>query len=525
MMNHHDKKSPIQITLSSDDETPEVIMEVSSIRHHMHINQQSTNIVLSSSTHECIDLCSPSNSSISSFHCFNSKSEYIPQTLTSSNQNRQSLLPTYPVPTHEEHPKFLLLTNVPNSSLSTVQYNQRQRYIRDRSTSLLLKHDKSIPSSLNDHFTTFYEPLVSRLNIDWKVLDCNYVRLNKCLYLFANERMHRLQQTPQELKLMDNEKLIAMEFFLQMDVDLFYMKTFASRHVRPSMANPHLFCQLEPELRFSMQPCNSFQCEVCTWSNQVTERSRPCINFAHSSKFRFLNGYETILNAPATCRTNGIIYVLRCPCGEVEYIGESNNNLHYTLNRHRVNGQQIMHLSLIVNETKRQEYISSSHSRLYFNEYDCTERFGIIDTHLLKYLLFRINRKSGLQLYRHSTQCSVVIKLFLKCYPHYWMFVPVANDLTQQHDTSTTDFISTTVNTRTNFEVERCLQNIPSPPYGYQFTEKQRYAQFEFFKHRHDLLLPNLPLNLYDACIIAVREYRRYIDFRIRTILAIACLL
>ena len=79
----------------------------------------------------------------------------------------------------------------------------------------------------------------------------------------------------------------------------------------------------------------------------MTRRSYSSVTFENSGIYQFLNGYKTILNAPGMCNTNGIIYVLKCPCGQFEYIGESSNNLLYTLDRHRVNGSRIMHYFLI----------------------------------------------------------------------------------------------------------------------------------------------------------------------------------
>jgi hypothetical protein len=206
-----------------------------------------------------------------------------------------------------------------------------------------------------NYFKMNYQYLMARLNVGWTILDYNYTRLEYCLKLFADERIHRLQKTPYEVRLLDEEKSIAMEFFLQMDVDLFYMKTFSDRNIQPSSMNKGLFCMIEPELRFVMKPCGHQKCGVCTLTDHITRRTQPSVDFETNGMYHFLNGYETILNAPVICNTLGIIYVLKCPCGEYEYVGESGYSLQYTLDRHRLNGNRIIHDFLIGEKANKYE--------------------------------------------------------------------------------------------------------------------------------------------------------------------------
>ncbi|CAF3147160.1 unnamed protein product [Rotaria sp. Silwood2] len=336
-------------------------MDVSLERHHMKLEQplSSQSIAPYPSTYDIIDLCTPvksSSSCASSSTCMKTK-EYVPRTIGTHNQARLSILPAFPTPIYNDH-SHLLLANVPIQFLSIEQLyrreRQQQQLFNPQSPCTLIIHNHSTPSSIRNYFEVYYQPLIDRLNVDWTILDFNYTRLDHCLKLFANERIHRLRQTPYEVRLLEEEKSVAMEFFLQIDVDIFYMKTFSDRNIQPTAKNKGLFCTIEPEHRFIMKPCGQQNCSVCSLSNHITRRSKSSVNFEQNGTYRFLNGYETILNAPVMCNTNGIIYVLKCPCGKYEYVGETSNNLHYTLDRHRINGNRIMHYFLI-GEPKRRE--------------------------------------------------------------------------------------------------------------------------------------------------------------------------
>lgn len=58
---------------------------------------------------------------------------------------------------------------------------------------------------------------IRRFRINTPILDCNYIRLNRCLTLFADERIRRLQASFSEVQLPAHELSSAMEFFLQID--------------------------------------------------------------------------------------------------------------------------------------------------------------------------------------------------------------------------------------------------------------------------------------------------------------------
>ncbi|CAF1488345.1 unnamed protein product [Adineta steineri] len=131
-----------------------------------------------------------------------------------------------------------------------------------------------------------------------------------------------------------------------------------------------------------------------------------------------------------------------------------------------------------------------------------------------------------MHLYQHSPRCSIAMQMFLNCYPHYWIFVPMPSHTAQEQNMnyipseSTTAYFlhlnpristrysssssSSSFVTRNDREIRQCLSHIPLPPVGYQFSEQQRDAQVEFFKYKQDYQLPDLPLDLYNASIIAV---------------------
>ena len=295
--------------------------------------------------------------------------DYIPKTINTQNQARLTLLPAFPTSIYNSH-TTLLLANVPVHLLSNEQsFRRYEMQWNEQSTcKIWINSDSTIPSVLRNYFEMNYELLSNRLNIHWSILDYNYARLDNCLQLFANERIHRFQESPYTNRLLDEEKSIALEFYLQMDVDVFYMKTFHYRNVQPTDMNKDLFCVIEPELRFMFKSCEYPNCEICTCTKHITHRSQMAVHFEETNGlFQFINGYQTILNASATCITNGIIYVLKCPCGKFEYVGETGHNLRYTLERHRINANVIMHYFLIGEPMKKDLYSNSKKKDM--NEY------------------------------------------------------------------------------------------------------------------------------------------------------------
>ncbi|CAF1561576.1 unnamed protein product, partial [Adineta ricciae] len=58
-----------------------------------------------------------------------------------------------------------------------------------------------------------------------------------------------------------NEYPVALEFYLQIDVDLFYMKTCSFRGVQPHASDKYVFCAQEPQARHALTACGN--CGLC----------------------------------------------------------------------------------------------------------------------------------------------------------------------------------------------------------------------------------------------------------------------
>ena len=73
-----------------------------------------------------------------------------------------------------------------------------------------------------DHYLNIH---YGRWNIDMTILDYNLVRLHKCL----NKVLFMMNAEQTIIPLTPNEWSLALEYYLQIDVDLFYMKTCSFR--------------------------------------------------------------------------------------------------------------------------------------------------------------------------------------------------------------------------------------------------------------------------------------------------------
>ncbi len=159
-------------------------------------------------------------------------------------------------------------------------------------------------------------------------MECNFTRLIKLANLLAANRVHRFSTPSNQEYLDENEYSIALEFFLQIDINLFYMKTCSYRGAVPASNEASIFCMNEPQVRYGMTPCNRASCCLCYPSYKLTYRhDKPIIQFGPRQQHQFINNYRSILNCPATCSTRNIIYVLTCPCHRVDYIGETGLSL------------------------------------------------------------------------------------------------------------------------------------------------------------------------------------------------------
>lgn len=279
----------------------------------------------------------------------------------------------------------------------------------------------------------------------------------------------------------ENEYPFLLEFFLQFDLHLFYMKTCSFRFARPRTLQEGLFCVREPEARYDLSACGN--CALCCPKYSLKYRPKPFIvDFSPGHRHRFVHGYEAILNASASCHTRNIIYVLTCPCGQVDYVGATAQSLHDRLKHHREHGNRIMHEFLL-----GQENILRAASKTKMGE---------------------VLRKDRMKLYQHSARCPVTMQIFLDANPQYWRFVPMPMEESMQPEECQIQrpVLSDEVNRqyRTKEDALACIEAVPKPPSGYAFSNRQLVLQTKFFYQKRDQQGPSMDIDLYQATIVAV---------------------
>ncbi|CAF4032794.1 unnamed protein product [Rotaria sordida] len=67
---------------------------------------------------------------------------------------------------------------------------------------------------------------------------------------------------------------------------------------------------------------------------------------AQALEFYLQIGYMTYLNCPATCTTSNIIYTMKYPCGDYDYVDSTSGTLADAMAYHREYGNHIMHEAL-----------------------------------------------------------------------------------------------------------------------------------------------------------------------------------
>lgn len=123
-----------------------------------------------------------------------------------------------------------------------------------------------------------------------------------------------------------------------------------------------------------------------------------------------------------------------------------------------------------------------------------------------------------MRLYRHSTLCGTAMQMFLDCNPQYWCCVPMKHTVAENDDRiyqqipSTINIIANQSsinrkNIRGDEEVQWYMYNLPLPPAGYRFSQRQQHQQYLFFKYNQDFIMPSSHLDLYNATIIFVCMY------------------
>ncbi|CAF3876419.1 unnamed protein product [Rotaria sordida] len=302
------------------------------------------------------------------------------------------------------------------------------------------------------------------------------IKLNQ---LFAANRIHCFSTRPDQEYLSEEEYSLVLEFFLQMDFHLFYMKTCSYRGAQLSILDEKsLFCLSEPEARYDMSRCHQLSCCLCYPSYKLAYRQQqPIIQFGSHQQHTFINGYRSILNCPATCTTRNIIYVLTCPCQQVDYIGEASSSLNYRLAYHQQHGNRIV-----------QEFLlGKKNTARIRNELPSFETLV----------------KNDMKLYQHSTHCSSAIQWFLDENPHYWPFIP--RKITEADEQREEKELVYYIAEPDSFTY---ANDVPTPPNGYRFSDEQKNAIDQFFREKIYLNTPNLHLDLYQAAIVAILPER-----------------
>ena len=116
-------------------------------------------------------------------------------------------------------------------------------------------------------------------------------------------------------------------------------------------------------------------------------------------------------------------------------------------------------------------------------------------------------------LYQHTARCPSAVQLFLDANPDYWCFVPVANNeansnINTRMRLSAQARHTQPTSTRLQAEAKYLADQVPDPPDGYVFTDRQKQGQIQFFRALKDQQLLSSSsitmVNLYNAAMIAV---------------------
>ncbi|CAF4171123.1 unnamed protein product, partial [Rotaria sordida] len=193
---------------------------------------------------------------------------YQSTTLPDKNNGRYAYLPIFPTKSVGID-ECLLLANVPVTRLAPHEIARRQHgaYTLD-ALMMMNKYDYSDSFSLSEQDA---EELATRLQIGKSIITFNADRLRGicCTLLALHELFRQTVLLKRDVALKEpifNSKqiTIALEFYLQIDVDLFYMKTCSFRGAQPPSNIEGLFCgRDEPQARYSLVPCDNLFCQCC----------------------------------------------------------------------------------------------------------------------------------------------------------------------------------------------------------------------------------------------------------------------
>ncbi|CAF1575645.1 unnamed protein product, partial [Adineta steineri] len=346
---------------------------------------------------------------VASFTTDDNEARYEPITLDLHNEARRNYLPLFPTIAFSRN-NYLLLANVPVTQLGPSEIARRQHGANTVDAITLMNNYKY---SDHDGFSLSEqdaEELSKRLQIGKSIITFNANQIRGICYyfleLYKSYRKNILLQNDialEEFILNSKQMIVLLEFYLQIDVDIFYMKTCSFRGAEPQSIVEGLFCGKDgPHARYTMSPCVNPFCPCCHPSRMgdgTQNQLGPVVDFDTSSMHQFLNGYTTYLNCPVTCRTSNVIYTMTCPCGYYDYVDSTAKTLVDAIVYHRKHGNRIIHEMLTG--------ISRS-PRTLFDSNESENK--MIDK---------------MRLYQHSARCPTALRLFLDCNPNYWCFIPM----------------------------------------------------------------------------------------------------
>ncbi|CAF3380737.1 unnamed protein product [Rotaria sp. Silwood2] len=445
--------------------------------------------------------------------------DYNSLTLNSRNENKRlSYLPCFPLRLNEKpsNSSSLLLANVPRCCLSLRQLLQRdseQFYFPVFHQPIMYHHPHyEYQSFMYYMFYKHFSNLKQRLKVNVSIIDYNLSRLHSFI---TNEYSKIIQQNNKSntLSLDYDEMALALEYYLQMDVDLFYMKTCSFGDAQSYASDVGLFHNEHNfEIRYSLQPCQQINCCLCQTSSSSSSPST--IRFKSFEIHRFSNGYESILNCPATCQTKNIIYLFTCPCGKCEFIGSTKESLMDVIFYYRKQLNQFIHTHL-------------------------TGLNSSLDSFSTPFLFCTI---SDSLLYEHITQCPTILERFLQVNPQYYCFIPMLlehviqnNFLININDFTTNSFSSSstscTINLSTgesveneqpihliNDEINQYITKLPKLSKNTVFTSNQRKLQRNFFHQcisKQEVIVKSS--DLYNITLLCVLP--EYASCRLRTVI------
>ncbi|CAF3547400.1 unnamed protein product [Rotaria socialis] len=414
--------------------------------------------------------------------------DYISITLNSHNRDRCLYLPCFPYLKALNTDQIpLLLANVSTMMLSANGLHRRYGIYYDGPLIPTIM-SREMDSFMGDLFRYHFGNLSERLKVNMAFIDFNLACFRAIIrrfqlirqlfyrrYMLFNNNVNDLTSPQQQLtnnllSLEFKEMSVGLEFFLQLDVDLFYMKTCSFRGANPRSFDVGLFCKSNlPVIRYALEPCEQMICSLC-------EPTKPIVEFNSYRTHRFVNGYHAILNCPAKCQTVNIIYVLTCPCGQYDFIGSSCQSIAEVVESVRENGSRFIEETLL----------SSTSFHNLQNDIN----------HFLN------DKKENFRLYQHAARCPKVLQSFVNMNPHYSCFIPMTYDQAIFDDTMNVHQQSSM-----DHNIEIFIQHVPIPPSGYTFSNIQRQQQRLVFQRKMQFANNEklwTSLDIYQASIIAV---------------------